>query len=254
MADQFEGKVALVTGGGAGIGRAGALAFARGGAKVVVADRQTEDAEQTAQSIRGMGGEAVFVRADVSRREDIEAMVKVAVDTYGRLDLALNNAGIEGAKFIPTAEYPEDAWDDVIRINLKGVWLSMKYAIPHLLRQKGSAIVNIASVAGLTGSRLGSAYHASKHGVIGITKAAAIEYAAQGLRVNAVAPGVIHTAMAERAFLHNPAVASRVGAMHPLGRMGTPAEVAEAVVWLCSDAASFITGHTLAVDGGFLAQ
>ena len=254
MTKRFEGKVALVTGAGAGIGRASALAFAREGAKVVVSDRNAADGAQTVNDIARIGGESVFIAADVSRRDDIEALLAGTVETYKRLDMALNNAGIEGASFVPTAEHPEDAWDNVVRINLKGVWLSMKNEIPHLLKQKNPAIVNIASVAGLIGSRFGCAYHASKHGVIGLTKAAAIEYARQGLRVNAVAPGVIRTPMGERAFTHDPRIAEKIAATHPLGRVGTAEEVAEAVVWLCSDAASFVTGHTLAVDGGFLAQ
>jgi NAD(P)-dependent dehydrogenase (short-subunit alcohol dehydrogenase family) len=254
MRRQFEERVTIVTGGNAGIGKACAFAFAREGAKVVVSGRRTEEGEQTVEMIKNTGGEAIFIRADVSRKEDIEELISRTIQTYNRLDFAVNNAGIEGAKFVPTAEYPEEAWDDVINVNLKGVWLSMKYQIPHLLKQKGSSIVNMSSIAGIIGGRLGSAYHASKHGVIGLTKAAAMEYANQGLRVNAVAPAVIRTEMTERAFFQDPKIGARVTAMHPMGRVGTPDEVAGAVVWLCSEASSFITGHTLAIDGGFLAQ
>jgi NAD(P)-dependent dehydrogenase (short-subunit alcohol dehydrogenase family) len=254
MDRQFEGKVALVTGGNVGLGKASALAFARQGAKVVISARRAEEGEQTAAMIREVGGEVTFVRADMSMRTDIEALITRTVETYGRLDFAFNNAGVEGTPFISTAEYSEETWDEVINVNLKGVWLCMKYEIPHMLKQKGGSIVNMSSVAGLIGSPVGSAYHASKHGVIGLTKTAAVEYANQGLRVNAVAPAVIRTAMTERAGFHTPELEPQFTAMHPMERFGVPDEVAGAVVWLCSDAASFITGHTLAIDGGFLAR
>jgi NAD(P)-dependent dehydrogenase (short-subunit alcohol dehydrogenase family) len=254
MDKQFSGKVALITGGNAGIGRAAAVAFAREGAKIVVSARRVEEGEQTIHMIRESGGEAIFVQADVSKTIDIQTLLDTTIATFGRLDFAFNNAGIEGTPFIPLADYSEEAWDEVIGINLKGVWLSMKYQIPHLLKQKGSAIVNMSSVAGLVGGYVGAAYYASKHGVVGLTKAAALEYAEQGLRVNAVAPAVIRTPMTERWLLQDPAVAAKVTAKHPIGRIGKPEEVAAAVLWLCSDAASFTTGHVLPIDGGYLAQ
>jgi NAD(P)-dependent dehydrogenase (short-subunit alcohol dehydrogenase family) len=254
MNTRFEGKVALITGGSSGIGRAAALAFAREGARVVVAARRSEPGEETAQLIREAGGEGVFFRTDVSRRTQIEALVEQTLATYGRLDLAFNNAGIEGTPFVPTADYAEETWDEVIAINLKGVWLCMKFEIPPMLQQGGGVIVNMSSVAGLVGGHIGAAYYASKHGVIGLTRAAALEYAGQGVRVNAVAPAVIRTPMADRFLLRDAESEARSAAAHPLGRVGTPEEVAGAVVWLCSDAAAFITGHALPIDGGFVAQ
>jgi NAD(P)-dependent dehydrogenase (short-subunit alcohol dehydrogenase family) len=253
MAAQFEGKVALVTGGSSGIGRSTALAFAAEGAKVVVASRRSEESAETVRLVQAAGGQAVFVKTDVAEAADVEAMVAQTIRHFGALDFAFNNAGIEGDPFVPLAKYSEATWDDVIDINLKGVFLSMKYELPHILAAKG-AIVNMASVAGLIGGRLGVAYYASKHGVIGLTKAAAIEYADQGVRINAVAPAVIQTPLAARAGLtmNDPAMAARVLALHPMGRIGAPEEVANAVVWLCSKGASFTTGHTLPIDGGFL--
>lgn len=251
MSTWFDGEVVLITGGSSGIGRAAALAFAAEGARVVVASRRTEESTETVDLVRAAGGEAIFVKADVAVASEVEQLVQKTVTHYGGLNFAFNNAGIEGDAFVPVANYAEETWDRVIAINLKGVFLSMKYELPHIVAAKG-AIVNMASIAGLCGGRLGGAYYASKHGVVGLTKAAALEYADKGVRVNAVAPAVIVTPMAERAFFNDPAVAARVANMHPLGRMGTPEEVAGAVVWLCSKNASFITGHTLPVDGGFL--
>jgi NAD(P)-dependent dehydrogenase (short-subunit alcohol dehydrogenase family) len=254
MARRLEGKVVLVTGAGSGIGRATALACVREGAKVVAADVQVEGGEATVAQIKQAGGEATFVQADVSRAAAVAALVVKVVATYGRIDCAHNNAGIEGAMAM-TADYPEADWDRVIGVNLKGVWLCMKYELPHMLRQGGGAIVNTSSLAGLVGARRMSAYVASKHGVAGLTKTAALEYAKSGIRINAVCPGIIRTPMVERAFLSRHAdLADRLASAEPIGRLGTPEEVAEAVVWLCSDAASFVTGHTLSVDGGIYAQ
>jgi NAD(P)-dependent dehydrogenase (short-subunit alcohol dehydrogenase family) len=253
MAGRINNKVALITGGGSGIGRATALAFAREGAKVVVADIVVEGGEETVRQIKAAGGEAIFVKTDVAKGAEVVALIKKTVETYGRLDCAFNNAGIEGTIAL-TAESSEDNWDRVIAVNLKGVWLCLKHEIPQMLKQGGGAIVNTASVAGLVGGAGASAYVASKHGVNGLTKTAALEYAKHGIRVNAVCPGVIRTPMLERAFASNLQLMEAMAAMEPIGRMAAPEEVAEAVVWLCSDAASFVTGLPMAVDGGWVAQ
>ncbi|HEV8129619.1 MAG TPA: SDR family oxidoreductase [Acidobacteriota bacterium] len=253
MSARFKDRVVVITGGNSGIGRAAALAFAREGAKVVLAARRVEEGNETLALVSKAGGEGIFVRTDVSQAREVEALIDKAVGSYGRLDYAFNNAGIEGTPFVNTADYAEETWDRVINVNLKGIWLCMRYEIPQMLKQPGAAIVNMSSVAGLVGGPVGAGYHASKHGVIGLTRAAALEYAPQGLRINAVCPAVIQTPMAER-LLQEPETEAQITAMHPLGRVGTPEEVAEAVVWLCSDAASFITGHALPIDGGFLAR
>jgi NAD(P)-dependent dehydrogenase (short-subunit alcohol dehydrogenase family) len=254
MPGRLEGKVALVTGGGSGIGRATALAFGREGARVVVADVVVAGGEETAALLKQAGGDATFVKTDVSKAAEVEALIARTVTAYGRLDCAHNNAGIEGVEAL-TADYPEEDWDRVLAINLKGVWLCMKYELPQMQRQGGGAIVNTASIAGLVGAYRMPAYVASKHGVAGLTRAAALEYAKAGIRVNAVCPGVIRTPMVERFFFsRHPRSEARLAAAEPIGRLGTPEEVAEAVVWLCSDAASFVTGHTMAVDGGMVAQ
>ena len=253
MAGRLDGKVALVTGGSSGIGRATAQIFAREGAKVVVADVLVEGGEETVRLIKAAGGDAIFVKTDVSRPAEVEAMVKRAVDTYGRLDCAFNNAGIEGA-LQPTSEYDEAMWDRVISINLKGVWLCMKYEIPQMLKQGSGAIVNTASAAGLVGVQGLSAYTAAKHGVNGLTKTAALEYAKSGIRINSVCPGGVDTPMVRRVFGNNPQFAEAAAAVEPVGRLAQPAEIGEAVVWLCSDAASFVTGLPMAVDGGMVAQ
>jgi len=253
MAGRVEGKVALVTGGASGIGRATALTFAREGAKLVIADMNEDGGQQTVHLITEKGGEAIFVKTDVSQTVEVQALISKAVKTYGRLDCAHNNAGISGGGRALTAEYPEETWHQVIAVNLTGVWLCMKYEIPQMLHQGSGAIVNTASVAGLIGGRGLAAYVASKHGVVGLTKTAALEYAHQGIRVNCVCPGVIHTPMTARG-LDDPERRARIIASEPMGRVGTPAEIAEAVVWLCSDVASFVTGHTMTVDGGYVAQ
>ena len=253
MAGTLDGRVALVTGGSGGIGRATALEFARQGAKVVVSDLLVEAGQETARLIGAAGGQATFIKTDVTQAAEVQALVGQTVETYGRLDCAFNNAGIEGG-MAKTGDYTEERWAQVIRINLKGVWLCMKYEIPVMLEHGGGAIVNTASVAGLVGFQGISAYAASKHGVNGLTKTAALEYAKAGIRVNSVCPGVIETPMVKRAFEKSPAMEEGVATMEPVGRLGQPEEIAQAVVWLCSDAASFVTGHPMTVDGGLVSQ
>lgn len=252
MQSLFDDKVALVTGGSSGIGRATSLGFAAQGAKVMVADFNAEGGEETVSLIKGNGGEASFVHVDVSKAVQVEAMVAETVRRYGRLDAAFNNAGVEGVR-VPMGEFPEDEWDRVIDVDLKGVWLGMKYQIAQMLEQGGGAIVNTSSIAGLIGMKGSSAYGAAKHGVVGLTKVAALEYATQGIRVNAVCPGAIRTGMTDRLIGREPGREEMYMAIQPIGRFGLPTEIAEAVVWLCSDAASFITGHALPVDGGVTA-
>jgi NAD(P)-dependent dehydrogenase (short-subunit alcohol dehydrogenase family) len=252
MTRELDGKVALVTGGGSGIGRATAVAFAKAGAKVVIANRSVPAGEETARRITESGGWAVFVRTDVTKAADVETMVATTVQTFGRLDCAFNNAGATGSG-LRLADHTEEAFDHTVATNLKGVWLCMKYEILQMLRQGGGALVNCASVAGLIGGLVGIAYVASKFGVVGMSRAAAREYAKDGIRVNAVCPGVTRTAMVDDFSRDNPGWEDRVRATYPMGRIGTPEEVANAVVWLCSDGASFISGHALPVDGGRLA-
>ena len=253
MADMLKDKVALITGGSSGIGRATALACAREGARVAVADIVAAGGQETVRLIKEAGGEALFIQADMTRASELEAMVNTVVKTYGRLDCAHNNAGIEGA-LGKTADYDEAAWDRVIAINLTGVWLCMKYEIPAMLNTGGGAMVNTASAAGLLGVPHMPAYAASKHGVIGLTKTAALEYAKAGVRVNAVCPGIIQTPMVERLTGERPGMFEKIATAEPVGRVGQPEEIAESVVWLCSDAASFVTGHAMSVDGGVVAQ
>ncbi|MFY7857721.1 MAG: glucose 1-dehydrogenase [Rubrivivax sp.] len=249
---QMKDKVALVTGAGSGIGRAIALAYAREGAAVVVSDLQAEGGAETVRQVEAAGGRAFFMAADVSRPEDHVRLVEAALATYGRLDAACNNAGI-GGELAPTADYPVDAWQQVIGVNLSGVFYGMKVQIPALLRSGGGAIVNIASILGQVAFANAPAYTAAKHGVVGLTKAAALEYSAQGLRINAVGPAFIHTPMIER-LESDPATNAALVAMHPIGRLGRPEEVAELVLWLSQPASSFVTGTYIAVDGGFLAR
>ena len=247
----IEGKVALVTGGASGIGRATVLAFAKHGAKVVVADVQVESGEETVQMTKDSGGEAIFIRTDISQSEQVEAMVKKAVKAFGRLDYAGNIAGIEGQTAL-TADCTEANWARVCNTNLKGAWLCMKYEIKQMLKQGGGAIVNMSSHAGLVGFQYIPAYVASKHGVVGLTKAAALEYATSGIRVNVICPSVVHTPMIERFTGGDAQVEAQLCEPIPLGRAAAPEEIAEAVIWLCSDAASFVTGHAMSVDGGYV--
>ncbi|MES2300107.1 MAG: SDR family oxidoreductase [Pseudomonadota bacterium] len=247
----FEGKVVLVTGGAGGIGRAAALAFGQAGASVVVADLSAEG-EQTAAAIVAAGGSAVFRRMDVTRAAEVAELVEATVATFGRLDCAFNNAGIE-EEHAPLAQGDEAMFDRIMDVNVKGVWLCMKYEIAQMLKNGGGAIVNTASVAGLIGAPTQSAYAASKHAVVGMTKTAAIEYGRAGIRVNSVCPGVINTKMLTRALEREPQRAKKLRNVHPIGRFGESEEIANATLWLCSDQASFVTGHQLAVDGGLTA-
>lgn len=253
MSSSIEGKVALVTGAAGGIGRASSLAFAAAGAAVVLVDRDEAAGSQLAGEIERSGGRAAFVQADVAKAADAERMVAFAVSRFGRLDIAFNNAGIE-LENRPTADCDEDTFDRIIAVNLKGVWLCMKHEIAQMMKQGGGgAIVNTASVAGLVGAPFMPAYCASKHGVLGLTKAAAAEYGRHKIRVNAVCPGVIDTPMMERAFEADPRRRPQMERLHLLRRVGEAQEVANAVLWLSSDAASFVTGHPMAVDGGMVA-
>ena len=252
MTRELEGKVGLVTGGTSGIGRDTAVLFAKAGAKVVVSGRREAEGEKTVELVCAAGGEGLFVKADVSKASEVDALIQKAVERFGRLDIAFNNAGIEGV-WVPIIKQSEEDWDRTIDINLKGVWLCLKYEIRQMLKQGGGgAIVNMASINGLIGAAGAAAYSASKHGVVGLTKAAALETARSRIRINAVCPAVIETPMGERLF-GAPLVHKYVLSCHPIGRFGRPAEIAEAVVWMCSDRASFMTGQSLVLDGGFLA-
>ena len=253
MAGLLENKVVLVTGGGSGIGRATSLLLAKQGAKVMIADYVPESAERTVKLIKDAGGNANCIAADVSMPKQVEAMVAKTVEVYGRLDGAFNNAGIEG-KMADTVEYPEETFDRIMAINLKGVWLCMRAEIPQMLKTGGGAIVNTASGAGLVGVPMLSAYNASKHGVVGLTKTAALEYAQKNIRVNCVCPGLINTPMVARMIDSGGMNEQEFVAAEPVRRMGRPEEIGEGVVWLLSDAASFVTGHSMSIDGGYVAQ
>jgi NAD(P)-dependent dehydrogenase (short-subunit alcohol dehydrogenase family) len=248
----LKDKVALITGGGSGIGRATALIFAREGAKLVIADLNRKGAEETVAMIEKAGGQAIGLECDVIEPAAVEDLIQQAVKRFGRLDCAFNNAGVAGDQ-ARTAESTEKCWDFVVGIDLKAVWLCMKYEIAQMLKQKSGAIVNTASIAGLGANPLGIAYSAAKHGVVGLTRTAAIEYAKIPIRVNAVCPGVTETPMVEAGISRRPQMRQVFQKLHPMGRLGRPEEIGEAVAWLCSDAASFVTGIPLPVDGGFTA-
>ncbi len=253
MTQQFAGKVALITGGASGIGRASALAFAAEGAHVVVADVNTPGGEETVEMIRAHGGTALFVRTDISQAADVEALIDHTIATYGRLDYAHNNAGIMGG-FAPTADWTEAQWDAVMNVNLKGTWLCMKYEIAQMLKQGSGAIVNTASSLSVGAFPTLVGYVTSKHGIIGLTKTAALDYARAGIRINAICPGLTDTPMFRQSTQSDTNLMEQALAREPLGRAAQPSEMAAAAIWLCSPVASFVNGHAMIVDGGRTVQ
>ena len=252
MSEQFSQKVALITGAASGIGRSTALAFGREGAQVIVSDVAVEGGEETVQLIKEAGGTAHFVRADVSNDADVAALVHTAVQQYGRLDIGINNAGI-GSNWKRLADYELEEWNRVLAINLSGVFHCMRYELKQMIEQGSGAIVNVASIAGLRGLANSSAYTASKHGVVGLTKSAALEYATQNIRINAVCPVFTRTPLFEALFDVNPTYEERIKKNIPMRRYGKPEEIAQAILWLCSDNTEFMTGHALPLDGGMMA-
>ncbi len=255
MTAAMTGKVALVTGAGDGLGRASARAFAREGARVVVSDIDETGGTETVRSIRETGGEATFIPCDVTSVEQVDALIARTLDAYGRLDCAHNNAGGGGGMGRPmTHQFTVEGWLHVVEINLNSAWYCMRREIPVMLDQGAGAIVNTSSIYGIAGSVGTAAYVAAKHGVVGLTKAAALEYADRGIRVNAVCPAHVPTTSVRKLMEEDPDLESWVSGLSPSGRMGRPEEIGEAVVWLCSDAASFVTGHAMPVDGGWTAQ
>lgn len=249
----MKDKVALVTGGSSGIGRATAQAFANKGVKVAVADINADGGQETIKLIKDIGGEAAFFKVDVSKEDEVKTLIDKVVDTFGSLNFGFNNAGIEGEQF-PLHETDSSNWDKTIAVNLSGIFYCLKYEIAYMLNNGGGAIVNNSSVVGLVGFSKLSPYVASKHGVTGLTRCAALEYSAQGIRVNSVHPGAIRTPMVARLIEEDPEFGRAINSIHPIGRLGESHEVANTVVWLCSDEASFVTGHTMTVDGGIVAQ
>jgi NAD(P)-dependent dehydrogenase (short-subunit alcohol dehydrogenase family) len=249
---EFAGKVALITGGNAGIGRATAIEFAKHGAKVVVSGRREKEGHEVIAEIKALGGEAIFVKTDVSKASDVKAMIEQTLETFGRLDYAFNNAGIEQA-LTPLPEQTEETYDQIMNINVKGVWLALKHEVPAMLKAGGGAIVNNSSIAGLVGFAMAPVYVASKHAVNGLTKSVALEYAKQNVRINAVAPGPIETRM-YLDFAKTREVRQMLESAVPSGRVGQPEDIASTVIWLCSDSASFVTGQIFPVDGGYTAQ
>lgn len=252
MSESLTAPVALVTGGSSGIGKATAIAFANAGAKTIIAARRIKESEEVVETIREAGREAIFVQTDVSKHDDVRRLMEKVIETYGRLDWACNSAAIEGGNASIVA-YPEELWDQVIDINLKGVWLCMKYEITEMIKVGGGAIVNISSISGFAGSPGFAPYVASKHGVIGLTKSAAREYGTSGIRINAICPGSVNTPMIERVDGGPLTPDSWRINRPPLKRIGNPEEIANTVLWLCSNAASYVTGASLVVDGGLIA-
>lgn len=254
MTERLKGKIALITGGSSGIGRAAAQLFSREGAKIVIADINVKGGEETVQSITDAGGEAHFVKTDVSKSDEVEALIKKTIEIYNRLDCAYNNAGILG-QVASVVDHTEETWNRTLETNLKGTWLCMKYEIPRMLEQGSGAIVNTSASAGvMVGNRHRSAYAASKAGIVSLTKVAALEHAEYGLRINVILPCLVRTPALEQLFELLPVQEPDFVAQVPMGRIAAPEEIAEGALWLCSDASSFVTGHVLAMDGGYLSR